>query len=359
MEEDTIETLQTVPEDDSNNEVLVEYDITSYPSDLSLLSLIEMWYRNDIVIPDFQREFVWKIKQSSLLIESFLVGLPVPPIFFYIDDDNKSLVIDGQQRLLSVIFYFDEYFGPETSKGKRQIFRLTGLNEKSPFFNKRFSELDAKDRRKLESSVLRAINIRQLTPKNESTSVYHIFERLNTGGTPLSPQEIRNCVFRGNFLNQLRRLNKDKYWRHIISKPLLDTHQKDVELILRAFALLNHLDLYEKPMKEFLNYIANRYKNSNSPVVDKFVENFPKACEIIDSLFRKKPFSVRGPLNTSIFDSVFCTIINNLNRLPSNLNERYENLLSDQQFIDYTTIGTTDEKTVKARFKYVNEKLIK
>jgi uncharacterized protein with ParB-like and HNH nuclease domain len=351
--------LVLLPEDDSANEVLIEFDITSYPSDLSLRSLVEMWNRNDIFIPDFQREFVWKIKQSSSLIESFLVGLPVPPIFFYIDDDNRSLVIDGQQRLLSVIFYFDEYFGAETAKGKRQTFRLTGLNEKSPFYNKRFSDLEPKDRRKLESSVLRAINIRQLTPKNESTSVYHIFERLNTGGTPLAPQEIRNCVFRGNFLVFLRKLNQDKNWRTILSRPTIDKHQKDVELIVRVFGLQNHLESYEKPMKEFLNKVSNGYKNSSSTSLEKFEKDFVSTCKIIVEQLREKPFSVRGPLNTSIFDSVFCTILKNINKLPKNLCDRYESLLIDKTFINYTTLATTDEKIVKARFKYVNDKLIK
>lgn len=357
-EEETNVDLVIVPEEESGNEVLIEYDITSYPSDLTLRSLVEMWDRDDILIPDFQREFVWKIKQSSLLIESFLVGLPVPPIFFYIDDDNKSLVIDGQQRLLSVVYFFEEYFGAENSKGKRQTFRLTGLHEKSAFYNKKFSDLEPKDRRKLESSVLRAINIRQLTPKNESTSVYHIFERLNTGGTPLSPQEIRNCVFRGDFLGSLRKINNDKNWRTILSKPLIDQHQKDVELILRVFGLSNDLESYEKPMKEFLNKIANKYKKASTVVIEKFSEDFIQTSKIVKDQFREKPFSVRGPLNISIFDSIFCTILNNLNKLPPNLSERYESLLKDEIFIGYTTLATTDEKIVKARFKYVKEKLI-
>ncbi|MDB4924456.1 DUF262 domain-containing protein [Mucilaginibacter sp.] len=359
MKEDNSANLELFPEDDSSNEVLVEYDITSYPSDLSLRSLKEMWDRKDIVIPDFQREFVWKIKQSTLLIESFLVGLPVPPIFLYIDDDNKSLVIDGQQRLLSVIYFFEEYFGIENSKGKRQIFRLSSLNERSPYYNKRFSDLEPKDRRKLEGSVLRAINIRQLSPKEESTSVYHIFERLNTGGTPLAPQEIRNCVFRGGFLNSLRKLNTDKNWRAILSKTPIDKHQKDVELILRVYGLSYHLDSYEKPMKEFLNKVANKYKNPSPSIIEKFSEDFKNTCKIINEQLRKKPFNVRGPLNTSVFDSVFCVILKNLNTLPSNLHNRYEDLIVDPIFVDYTTLATTDEKIVKARFKYVNDKLIK
>lgn len=351
------DTLEIEREDEQDNEVLVEYDITTYPSDFTLSGLTQMWRDKDITIPDYQREFVWSMKQSSLLIESFLIGLPVPPVFFYIDDKNKNLVVDGQQRLLSVFFFFEGYFGYENEKGKRQTFRLTGLNEKNPFHNKRFVDLEEKDRRKLETSVLRAINIRQLAPKDQSTSVYHIFERLNTGGTPLKPQEIRNCVFRGDFLNKLRELNENKNWRDILGKKLIDKHQNDVELLLRAFGLCHHLDEYEKPMKEFLSKVAKRYQNITTGKVEKFATDFEKAVKIINEQLRKKPFSVRGPLNTSLYDSVFCTILSNINSLPKDLSDRYEALLLDEKFIDYTTLATTDAKIVKERFAYVKKKL--
>lgn len=352
------ETLDIMPEDDQADEVLVEYDITSYPSDFTLRGLVEMWEAEDITIPDFQREFVWSIKQSSLLIESFLVGLPVPPVFFYIDDANKNLVIDGQQRILTTVFYFEGYFGRENARGTRQAFRLTGLNPKSPYYNKKFDDLLVKDRRKLENSVLRAINIRQLSPKEENTSIYHIFERLNTGGTPLSPQEIRNSVFRGSFLATLRSLNKDLNWRSIIGKKTPDKHQKDVELILRVFGLCHHLTEYDKPMKEFLSKVARRYQNSKNKIIKKFIADFETTSEIINDAFRKKPFSVRGPLNTSIFDAIFCTILNNLDRLPKNLSDRYEALLEDEKFIGLTTLATTDAKILKDRFAYVKRKLV-
>lgn len=352
------ETLEIEREDEQDNEVLVEYDITTYPSDFTLSGLAKMWKDGDITIPDYQREFVWTIKQSTLLIESFLIGLPVPPVFFYIDENNKNLVVDGQQRLLSIFFYLEGYFGYENEKGKRQTFRLTGLNEKNPFHNKRFFDLDEKDRRKLETSVLRAINIRQLAPKDQSTSVYHIFERLNTGGTPLKPQEIRNCVFRGDFLNKLRELNENKNWRSILGKKLIDKHQNDVELLLRAFGLCHHLDEYEKPMKEFLSKVAKKYQNVTLGKVDKFATDFEKVTKIINENLRQKPFSVRGPLNTSLFDAIFCTIINNLNHLPIDISDRYEKLLADEKFIEYTTLATTDAKIVKERFAYVKKNLI-
>lgn len=245
------EELQIEKEEDAANEILIEYDIATYPSDNTLSVLVEMWKNGGITIPDFQRGFVWTIEQSSLLIESFLIGLPVPPVFFYIDKENKNLVVDGQQRILSIVFYFEEFFGPENDRGKRQTFRLTGLNPGSPFYSKKFSELESTEKRKLENAVLRAINIRQLSPKEENTSIYHIFERLNTGGTPLTTQEIRNVVFRGPFLKALKKLNDDSNWRRLLGNKPPDKHQKDIELILRAFAIANYLDQYEKPMKEF------------------------------------------------------------------------------------------------------------
>ena len=123
----------------------VEYDITSYPADYTLSVLWQMFKNGNITIPSFQRGYVWSQKQASALIESFLMGLPVPPVFFYIDSENKNLVIDGQQRLMSIFFYFEGYFGQENEKGKRQTFRLTGLNKQSPYYNLRFDDLQEQE----------------------------------------------------------------------------------------------------------------------------------------------------------------------------------------------------------------------
>jgi uncharacterized protein with ParB-like and HNH nuclease domain len=244
----------------------------------------------DISISDFQREFVWSIKQSSLLIDSFLRGLPVPPVFFYIGDDNKNLVIDGQQRILSVVYFIEGYFGIEGAHGKRQVFRLKGLGAKSAFVNKRFVDLSSTDQRKLKQAVLRAVNIKQLSPVGNSTSAYHIFERLNTGGTPLTSQEIRNCVFMGGFSNQLRVVNKDKNWRLILGKPNIDRHQKDVEILLRVFSLFGNVDSYEKPMKEFLNKAMRENQKGDSNKVKRFMSRLPDTLEMVVKAAGPKPF---------------------------------------------------------------------
>lgn len=348
-----------VEEEQEEETVAINYDIASYPSDFTLTGIAQMWEDKDIVIPDYQREFVWSINQASLLIDSFLCGLPVPPVFFYIDENNKNLVIDGQQRILSVVFFFEGYFGKESTQGKRRVFRLSGLDSKSPFYDKRFEDLEEKSQRKLKQAVLRAVNIRQLNPEGESTSAYHIFERLNTGGTPLKPQEIRNCVFRGGFNKLLKDANKNKNWRIILGKPYLDKHQKDIELLLRVFSLVGSSDDYEKPMKEFLNKAMVKHDKGDTKKVKNFFIAFEEVTEAVVSSVGEKPFHLRGPLNVSALDSVMSVLIENYKRLDSiDLKKQYTELLNDVDFDEYTKYNTTDSKVVIGRIDKVKEIMI-
>jgi hypothetical protein len=345
-----------VEEEQDDESVAMSYDIATYPSDYTLSGIAQMWADADITIPNYQREFVWSIKQSSLLIDSFLCGLPVPPVFFYIDEKNRNLVIDGQQRILSVVFFMEGYFGKESTHGKRLVFRLSGLGEDSPYNNKRFVDLDESDQRKLKQSVLRAVNIRQLNPVGESTSAYHIFERLNTGGTPLKPQEIRNCVFMGGFSEKLKEANKDKNWRKIVGKPLLDKHQKDVELLLRIFSLVGASEKYEKPMREFLNKSMKKHESGETSKAKNFFDAFPKVAKEIVSSLGEKPFHLRGPLNVSALDSVMCVLIENHKSINSiDITGQFSKLKIDKAFENLTSINTTDAKTLQDRIAVVRK----
>jgi uncharacterized protein with ParB-like and HNH nuclease domain len=338
-------------------EVYFNYEIAAYPSDYTLSVLDNMWNEDDIVIPDYQRNYVWTIKQASLLIESFLLGLPVPQVFFYVNDDNKYEVIDGQQRITSVVYFLSGLFGDENIHGKKQVFRLTGLSEASPFHKKLFSELDEIYQRKLKGSVLRVINIKQLNPKGESTSAYHIFERLNTGGSPLKPQEIRNVVFRGGIIDKLKEINSLKEWRDILGKNNLDKHQKDIELILRLFGLSTRFSKYEKPMKEFLNKTMSENRQGTTASFNKFYSEFPKICKLIISKMGNKPFHIRGPLNLPALDSVFVTIYNNKN-ICENLNASFSKLLNDSDYDSTTKISTSDLSVIKTRLGKAKEYLV-
>lgn len=350
--------LEIEPESD-DEAAAVSFDIASYPSDLTLSVVHEMWKDRAIEIPEFQRNFVWSIAQASLLVESFMLGLPVPQVFFYVDEENRNQVIDGQQRIMSIVFFLEGYFGEEKMDNKRQVFRLQGLAKTSPFNNKKFSDLDENHQRKFKSSVLRAINIRQLNPKGEATSVYHIFERLNTGGTPLKPQEIRNCVYRGNLINRLREMNELTGWRRIVGKQALDRHQKDVELVLRVFALWAFEDEYEKPMKEFLNKAMAREKAGTSERVARFVELFPSAVDLVIDRLGDKPCHLRGRLNSSALDALMATILKAELAMPDDLPARYDRLRADEDFRASTHISTSDTGVVRRRMELTERYLIR
>lgn len=344
-----IEDLESTP---------IEFEIATYPADYTLEVLYQKLESGDIVIPKFQRSFVWKISQASRLIESFMLGLPVPQIFIYADSEQKSLVIDGQQRLKSIFFFFEGLFGEEDKLGKRKVFKLEGIGENSKWLNKTFADFTDADKRKLKNSVLRAIVIKQLNPTDD-TSVYHIFERLNTGGTLLKNQEVRNCVYWGKLNDLFLDLNTYPAWRRLLGKPKLDSRQRDVELILRYTALFHWSNDYKKPMKDFLSTFMKKNRNIPEKLIELEQERFKKICDLILSKLGEKPFNPRGALNTAVFDSVFVAFAKHLESCPDDIQKRYEALKEDDEFNKYTQSSTTDTEVVKGRLEKAEEILFK
>lgn len=336
---------------DEDNEQFFSFDLNIYPSDYTLKGLADMWADGDIEVPDFQRNFVWTLKQSSLLIESFLLGLPVPQVFFYVDDKEKRLVIDGLQRVSSIVFFFEGYFGVENTQGRRQVFRLTGLDEKSPYAKKRFIDLSDEDQRKLRNTVMRVVNIKQLAPSDDDTSMYYVFERLNTGGTPLRPQEIRNCVFSGDIVQELRELNEIPEWRKILGRPKPEKHQRDVEILLRTFAFFERAKHYEKPMKGFLNETMAENRTGKTKSFKTFKSAFPLVTQELFDHVGERPFNVRGPINLAALDSIYTVLLPKAKNLPKDLGKKIAKLYSDENYKQAIFFNTSDAVTVENRLK--------
>lgn len=337
-------------EEESDEVPFVEFDISVSPSDPTLELLAAQVDRKDIVIPFYQRRYVWSIEQASKLIESFLMGLPVPQVFLYVNADDQLEVIDGQQRIMSVKYFLDGFFGEPDAQSRRQIFRLKGLSERSEYNGKTFEELSSRDQRKLRNSTLRAINIKQLRPSARNDSVFHIFERLNTGGTQLKPQEIRNAVYRGRIVDELKSLNLTKGWHNILGIKKPDKNQKDIELILRLFSLFETWADYEKPMLRHLNATMDSNRDFSSERAIRFKERFPIVVQTIsDSL--QKPFRPRGVINAAVLETVMVIMLENENTNSIEFIERYEELLRDRGFIEHISGGTTDTLVLRSRFK--------
>ncbi|UXM94949.1 DUF262 domain-containing protein [Bartonella sp. HY329] len=338
---------------------LVEFDISVIPADPSLELLVSKLERDDIIIPFYQRRFVWKIEQASRLIESFLMGLPVPQVFFYINDENQYEVIDGQQRLLSVKYFFEGYFGEPDNQNKHQVFKLKGLSDLSAYNGKTFSDLAPKDQRKLRNATLRTISIRQLSPSSQNDSVFHIFERLNTGGTQLRPQEIRNAVYRGNIVNELKTLNSDSNWQSILGLNKPDKNQKDIELLLRLFALFQNWQNYESPMVKFLNIQMAENRDFSSKRAILFKERFPLVAKLVKQNI-ENPFRPRRVLNIAILETIMVSLLEINDVLDVNVNQYYDNLIKKTEFLDLIkSDGTTKTFGLRNRIEYAKKQLIK
>lgn len=344
-------------EEEIDETPFVEFDISVSPADPTLELLVNQIIRDDIIIPFYQRNYVWKIEQASKLIESFLMGLPVPQIFLYVNDDDQLEVIDGQQRIMSVKYFMEGFFGEEI-KGRRQIFKLKGLSEVSQYNGLTFNDLSPKDQRKIRNSTLRAIHIKQLKPSKRNDSVFHIFERLNTGGTQLKPQEIRNAVYRGPIVEVLRKLASDNNWRKILNIKTGDKHQKDIEILLRVFSLYQAWGNYEKPMVGFLNRTMHDEKLFQSPKAISFQNRFPKVIDFVAKTI-EKPFRPRNVVNLAVLDSIMVTLLENPEYLNDNFYNNYYQLLDDSTFITCTSTSTADVAVLQMRFEKAKEYLSK
>lgn len=359
--ESEFETIESEVED-AQSSGQIKYEISTYPADYTLEVLCSKWRKGEIVIPAFQRKFVWDIYQASRLIESFMLGIPVPSIFLYVDKASSSLVIDGQQRLKSVFWFYGVVGKQELDIAEEKLlnFRLKGLPESSPWYNKSFNDFSPEDQTKFNDCVLRATIVKQIDP-DDNTSIFHIFERLNTGGTLLKNQEVRNCVYAGPFNQSLLSMNKYPSWRKIFTTPNVDIRQADVEMILRFFALRDDLGSYKKPMKDFLSaYFGKKeIRFMEDAKIKKHEEIFQTTIDLIIQHLGDKPFHVRNGLNSSVCDSVMVAFSNNLDKIPVDIKDRYKKLCQDVSYYEWTSKSTNDVNSVNSRIDKATEILFR
>lgn len=361
---DDLELEPNSAEEEDRRSSAPDYQITTYPTDFTLEILHKKWEDGEIEIPRFQRGFVWTKTQASRLIDSFLLGLPVPAIFLYSEHgSDKYLVIDGQQRLRSVFSYFDGRFPPtevgnppSAAQDNGSVFRLVGLPSSRYYQHFDFHGLPERDRRRLRNAVLRAFIVKQIDPDDDA-SMYDIFERLNNGGTHLENQEIRQCIYRGPFADLLEELNELESWRVVIGQGAPDSRMRDIELIVRFFATRS-LDTYEKPMKRFLSLYMAHNRHAPAQTLSAHREVFEVTCTAVARHLGEKPFHRRsGLLSVSAMDAVMVAFSKNLGRIPNDIRTRFERLLHDDDFCRNTTQRTTDSDRLRGRFEQASRSL--
>ena len=206
--------------------------------DLSLNTLKEQWDDKTLVIPEFQREYVWDNSKASRLIESLLLNIPIPQLFLSETADATYEIVDGHQRVFSIIRFLENQFA------------LSGLRIQQEFDGLRYFELPLREQRFLRTRVIRAIII---SSDSNPSMKFEVFERLNTGGLALNAQEVRNAIYSGRFNDLIQRLEVDDGFRTTLGSKVPRKRMVDRELVLRFLALHDDFPAYRPPLVRFLN----------------------------------------------------------------------------------------------------------
>lgn len=335
----------------------VSYDVTSYGSDPEVESLVNRLRRGDIIIPSFQRDYVWRQPEASKFIESLLLGLPVPGLFFAVDPEtSQQLVIDGQQRLKTLLFFYDGYFNPQPTSKTRKVFSLTKVQK--PFDGLTYQTLQESDRIRLDTAIIHATTVKQTAPPGDDTSLYHIFERLNSGGRRLTDQEMRLALYHGKLIELTKELNAYPTWRKVFGR----THSrlKDQELILRFLALYHTLSHYHRPLSEFLNKYAGNHRNPTKARLTADADLFRQTIDAFAKALPGKPFRLTTSLNVAVYDSCMVGLAKRITSKTSppaseKIQKAYKALLADKEYMESVSRSTADPIFVKRRIEKATE----
>lgn len=370
MNEEEVKNVVHIPaeqEDDYSNDDL--FNITSWGADLSFRELITMYEEGELLKPELQRKYVWDKSEASRFIDSILLGLPVPSIFLAKEANDNKLIIDGYQRIMTV---FDFVKGVFSSDGK--VFKLSNSEKiNSRWKGKAYVELLENDQKKIRSTTIHAIIFEQKSPKDNDTSLYQIFERINTSGRTLKPQEIRNCVYQGKFNTLLFELNEDKSWRKLFGLEQEDPRMQDLEFILRLFALSSD-EIRKKvsgqiSLKKFLNEYMGSKQSEDIEVLAQRRELFIRVIKLAEAIWgaeafhnisQKDPEKLINKFHPTIYDSIGIALMNAITKgidvlkIPD-LQAKRIALLKDDEYKNFTSIRTTNIENIKGRINKASE----
>ncbi|MCM1960052.1 MULTISPECIES: GmrSD restriction endonuclease domain-containing protein [Acinetobacter] len=394
-------------DDESENEEvsysLSNFNLVTTPNDFNVATIVAFMDKGVFKIPSFQRNFVWDIQKASKLIESLIIGLPIPQIFLYEKSRNNFEVIDGQQRLLSLYFFVKGRFPKNEAKYQLRnsenstdhlLFKEDFLNNDdcftkfnlklktkatpeslvSPLDGKNYQTLDIQNRVGLDLATIRNMVIKSAeTSDEEHLARYEIFNRLNSGGINLNGQEIRMSLYSCKFLNLLTDLNKNVIWRKFFGKQNPDNRLKDIELILRFFAMLivggkevhdsypnTSKILYQNSILSFLNNFANFSKEFDDAQLESFSVIWKSFMDSIDGIDisafsnSKEEATKIKKISIPVFEAIFYGLYRDKVREKtigklSITEDLIKELKLEQGFLDACNDKTTSKSNVNNR----------
>ena len=349
--------------------------------DISFNELLDMVTSSELDIsPDYQRIFRWSAGAQSRFIESLLLEMPVPPIYVVEIEDNKKLLIDGLQRLSSYLHFRGELNAPEEpvciNRGEKLI--LTDCDIIESLNGKTYDDLGTALQIKLKRSFVRVEVVRK---SSNHKFKYHMFKRLNTGGTLLTDQQMRNCTIRlldNKFNDFIIALSKDENFKitteNLTQEQIFGAY--DQELVLRFFTFLNNRDAFKHDIRDFMTeYMEQVSDPDHSREFDfqKQEQIFKKTFEILAKVLGNQSFS-RANINRTKLASMFIVyqfesfalgIQDHLEALDisnpekcEQLKDLFTNIKLDGDYINLTTGGGKNTpNALNARVSFVSEKI--
>ncbi|MEV6644541.1 DUF262 domain-containing protein [Amycolatopsis sp. NPDC051371] len=345
--------------DDEEEDLLLAEDdpppVVYSGQDFDIVGLVRRINNEDMLVPTFghhderiavagfQRAFVWTRPQMDRFIESLLLGYPIPGIFLVRQPDKRYLVLDGQQRLRTLAYFYEGvYDGRE--------FALNNVGDR--FRGLTYRALHGEQRRTLDNAFIQATIVTIDNSYQSLDSVYQIFERLNSGGTKLTPHEIRVALYAGPFVDFLEELNGLPGWRALYGRP--SPRIRDQELILRIMAMYYDGNQYYRPLKSFLNAFtaANRHKSSSEYA--RFKDHFEEACNLLNegpgrNAVRPRSSQINAALTEAVLVAMIKRLRHGFSLTSEEVTEAMQKVNKSRQMVSATSTSTASEESVRSR----------
>lgn len=326
--------------------------------DLSVRQLFDMMIEGLIdIAPEYQRHFVWDENRQSQLIESVLLGIPVPNLFMATNRDSSWEVIDGLQRLTTIINFVGDDAIIKRSNHNCVKLKLHGLEKLSGINGLFFEELPKSIQLMF---MTRPIRVTVLNDRSDFEVRYDLFERLNTGGVTLHPQEIRNCIYLGRFKDLISECSRNEHFLNVVKMtPTAERIGSREELVLKFFAYFEARNEFIHSVKGFLNEYMAR-KTISFPEENEYRNLFIRTFQIINDLLPNG--IVRGNrINVTpliLFEAISIGVADLITSNENDIiNERLQEVLNDETLSRLTTGATNSRVKLTQRIDFVKNYL--
>lgn len=337
-----------------------ERKISTRPLDLTVSDIVSRIDRGNLILqPEFQRDYVWKSTKASKLIESILIGMPLPIIYLSETPESDWEVVDGQQRLTSIHSYVRGQF-PDGS-----AFRLGRLNVRNDLKGRGFKNLGKAEQNTILNYTLRAVELRN---DSHPDVKFEVFERLNCDSLQLKASELRNCMYRGAYNDMLALLSRNPFLLKIRRAEAPHKRMEDRQLILRFLAMKRNTHLnYRGSMKQFMNREMQEYQHASSSEVAKMTRTFEDAIECAWLVFGENAFrrwnagrtaseagEWENKINVALWDTILYGFAFYEKRqivpvVDAIREEFFDVMSSDSTFVDY--IGRSTDQPERLQYR--------